>query len=163
MYQPYPSPGQTPEPARPPAPAPVVMAVRLMYAGAAVSALSLIVSLATIGSIDAVIRRAYPSYTASQIHAVKVSTIGAAVFLGLISIGLWVWMGLANRAGKMWARTLATVFFALDTVFLLLGFARPQTWSARGVALIIWLIGLGAIVLLYRPDSTAFFNASRGR
>ena len=37
MYQPYPSSGQPAGPLRPPAPAPVLTAVKLMYAGAAVS------------------------------------------------------------------------------------------------------------------------------
>ena len=49
-YQPYPSGGGQPvEPIRPPAPAPVLTAVKLMYAGAAVSTVSLIISLADIG------------------------------------------------------------------------------------------------------------------
>ena len=48
MYQPYPSSGQPAEPLRPPAPAPVLTAVKLMYAGAAVSAVELIIGLALI-------------------------------------------------------------------------------------------------------------------
>ena len=50
MVQPDPSAGQMPEPVHPGPPPSVVMAVRLMYAGAVVSALSLIVGLATVGS-----------------------------------------------------------------------------------------------------------------
>ena len=45
MYQPYPSSGKTVEPERPAAPPTVQNAVKLMYAGAAVSTVSLIVSL----------------------------------------------------------------------------------------------------------------------
>ena len=48
MYQPYPSGGQPAEPLRPPAPAPVLTAVKLMYAGAAVSAAGLIIGLALV-------------------------------------------------------------------------------------------------------------------
>jgi len=51
MYQPYPSPGQPASPERPAAPAPVRTAVRLMYAGAAVSAVPLIILLPSIGDI----------------------------------------------------------------------------------------------------------------
>ena len=51
MVQPSPSAGQMPEPVRPGPPPSVVMAVRLMYAGAVVSALSLIVGLLTVGSL----------------------------------------------------------------------------------------------------------------
>ena len=48
MYQPYPSSGQPIEPLRPPAPTSVLTAVKLMYAGAAVSAVELITGLALI-------------------------------------------------------------------------------------------------------------------
>jgi hypothetical protein len=45
VYQPYPSSGQSAEPQRPPAPAPVRTAVKLMYAGAAVWTVVLISAL----------------------------------------------------------------------------------------------------------------------
>ena len=48
MYQPYPSSGKPVEPERPPAPPSVLNAVKLMYAGAAISTVSLIVSLVDI-------------------------------------------------------------------------------------------------------------------
>ena len=48
MYQPYPSGGQSAEPERPPAPAPVRTAVKLMYAGAAVWTVVLISALVLI-------------------------------------------------------------------------------------------------------------------
>jgi hypothetical protein len=48
-YQPYPSSGKPVEPERPPAPPSVVNAVKLMYAGAAISVVSLVISLASIG------------------------------------------------------------------------------------------------------------------
>ena len=51
MHQPYPSSGQPAGPPRPPAPAPVLTAVKLMYAGAAVSAVELITGLVLI-SVD---------------------------------------------------------------------------------------------------------------
>jgi hypothetical protein len=47
MYQPYPSSGQPTGPLRPSAPAPVRTAVKLMYAGAAVSAIELIIAAGT--------------------------------------------------------------------------------------------------------------------
>jgi hypothetical protein len=46
MYQPYRSSSQPAEPPRPPVPAPVLTAVRLMYAGATVSTVTVIISLA---------------------------------------------------------------------------------------------------------------------
>ena len=49
MYQPYPSSGQPTEPRRPPARGPARTAVKLMYAGAAISIVPLIIALASIG------------------------------------------------------------------------------------------------------------------
>ena len=48
MYQPYPSGGQSADPERPPAPAPVRTAVKLMYAGAAIWTVLLISALVLI-------------------------------------------------------------------------------------------------------------------
>jgi tryptophan-rich sensory protein len=163
MYQPYPSAGQMPEPARPEPPDSVLTAVKLMYAGAVVSALSLIVGLATIGSLHTELRNAYPKVTSSQLHTIEVATVVFIVIFGLIGIGLWLWMAMANKRGGNWARITATVFFGLNTLSLLVGFARPEALASRLVGLLIWLIGLGAIVMLWRADSTAFFKAPRVR
>ncbi len=162
MYQPYPSAGQPP-PVRPDPPESVLTAVKLMYAGAVVSAASLVVGLATIGSLRTDLRNAYPKVTTSQLHTIEVATVVFIVFFGLVGIGLWVWMALANKRGGNWARITATVFFGLNTLSLVAGFARPEPLASRLVGLLIWLIGLGAIILLWRPESTAFFQARRQR
>jgi hypothetical protein len=163
MYQPYPSSGPMPEPVRSEPPDTVLAAVKLMYAGAVVSALSLIVGLATVGSLRTQLRNAYPSYTTSQVHTVEVATVVFIVIFGLIGIGLWLWMAVANKRGGNWARITATVFFGLNTLSLLAGFARPEPLASRLVGLLIWLIGLGAIVMLWRAESTAFFKAPKVR
>jgi hypothetical protein len=162
MYQPYPSAGQVPEPVRPGPPASVVMAVRLMYAGAVVSALSLIVGLVTIGSLRDSLHKSYPTFTVSQLHSLQMVLVVGSVVFGLISIGLWVWMALMNRAGKSWARIVATVLFGLDTLFLLLGVARAGAAAGALVSILTWLIGLGAIIFLWRRESTEYFNAASG-
>ena len=159
MYQPYPSAGQAPEPARPAPPPSVVMAVRLMYAGAVVSAVSLVVGLATVGSLRSALHKSQPTLTPTQLHDLQTIVVVGSVVIGLISIGLWVWMALTNKAGKSWARIVATVLFGLDTLFLLLGVARAGAAASSLVSILIWLIGLGAVVLLWRKDSTEYFTA----
>jgi hypothetical protein len=159
MYQPYPSAGQAPEPARLGPPPSVVMAVRLMYAGAAVSALSLIVGLATVGSLRSALHRSDPSLTPTQLHSLQTVVIVGSVVVGLIGIGLWVWMALMNKAGKSWARIVATVLFGLDTLFLLLGLARAGAAAGTLVSILTWLIGLGAVIFLWRRDATEYFTA----
>ena len=161
MYQPYPSGGQVPEPQRPEPPAPVLAAVKLMYAGAAVSAISLIVTLLTIGGLKTAIRSRDPSFTQTQLHSAEVVAVTFAVILGLIGIGLWIWMARANKAGKNWARITSTVFFGLDTLGLLASFGQAETLLGRLVSLVVWLIGLGAIVMLWRKESSGYFAAAR--
>jgi hypothetical protein len=163
MYQPYPGAGQMPESVRPEPPASVQTAVKLMYAGAVVSALSLVVGLATIGSLRTALRNAYPKFTSSQLHTVEVTTVVFIVIFGLIGVGLWIWMAMANKRGGNWARITATVFFGLNTLSLLAGFARPEPLASRLVGLLIWLIGLGAVFMLWRAESTEFFKAPRVR
>jgi hypothetical protein len=101
--------------------------------------------------------------TTSQLHTIEVATVVFIVFFGLVGIGFWVWMALANKRGLSWARITATVFFGLNTLSLVAGFARPEPLASRLVGLLIWLIGLGAILLLWRAESTAFFQAGRQR
>ena len=84
-----------------------------------------------------------------------------AIVFGLIGIGLWLWMAWANKAGKNWARITATVFFALDTLSVLAGFRQAEPALSRAVSLLVWLAGLGAIVLLWQKISSAYFAASR--
>jgi hypothetical protein len=161
MYQPYPSGGQVPEPQRLEPPAPVLTAVKLMYTGAAVSAISLIVTLVTIGSLKTAIRSKSPNFTQTQLHSAEVVAVTFAVILGLIGIGLWIWMASANKAGKNWARITSTVFFGLDTLGLLASFSQAETVLGRLVSLVVWLIGLGAIVMLWRKESSGYFAAAR--
>jgi len=163
MYQPDPSPGQAPEAVRPGPPPSVVMAVRLMYAGAVVSALSLIVGLVTVGSLRNSLHKSDPSLTTSQLHSLQTVVVVGSVFIGVISVGLWVWMALMNKAGKSWARIVSTVLFGLDTLFLLLGLARAGAAGGTLVSILTWLIGLGAIIYLWRKDSSAYFAPQAGR
>ena len=163
-YQPYPTGGAAePEPQRPAPPTPVVQAVKLMYAGAIVSAISLIITLATVGSLKTAIHNADPTLRASKLHSAEVAAVAVAIIFGLIGIGLWLWMAYANKAGKNWARITATVFFGLDTLSVLTSFRQAEPVLSRLISILIWLIGLGVIVLLYQRESSAYFGASKTR
>jgi hypothetical protein len=163
-YQPYPTGGAAePEPQRPSAPTPVLQAVKLMYAGAIVSAVSLIITLVTVGSLKTAIHNADPSLSASKLHSAEVAAVAVAIIFGLIGIGLWLWMAYANKAGKNWARITATVFFGLDTLSVLTSFRQAEPVLSRLISILVWLIGLGAIVLLYQRESSAYFSASKTR
>jgi hypothetical protein len=161
MYQPYPSTDRPVEPDKPPAPQSVLNAVKLMYAGAAVSAVSLIISLATIGGTKDAIKKAKPSLTATQLNQLNTFIIALAVVSGVIGVALWLWMARKNGQGKNWARTLSTVLFALATVDLFGVLSQPKTVLGLVFPVLTWLIGLGAIVFLWRRESTEFFKPQR--
>jgi hypothetical protein len=84
-----------------------------------------------------------------------------AIVFGLIGIGLWLWMARANKAGKNWARITATVFFGLDTLSVLAGLRQAEPAVSRVFSLLVWLAGLGAVVLLWQKISSAYFAASQ--
>lgn len=159
MYEPYPGGGQEPEPGRrAPVPSSVSYAVKVMYAGAAVSLISLILGLTTIGSVRTAVRHANPSYTPSQVNSSVDMAVAFAIVGGVLGIGLWLWIAQMCKAGKNWARITGTVFFGLDTLFLLIGFTAAGDIGSRLLGIVIWLIGLAAVVLLWQRDSTAFFK-----
>jgi hypothetical protein len=168
MYQPYPSSGQPAEPLRPPAPAPVRTAVKLMYAGAAVSTVSLIISLASIGDIKSYhLRWNDHSLTAAQLSQWRPLIITVAIVGGLVVPALWLWMARANGRGRDWARILSTVLFGLATLDLPTVLGTPIHFGAVGVTepspifVLTWLVGLAAVWLLWRPAASAFFKLQR--
>jgi hypothetical protein len=164
-YQPYPTggPDQLPQ-QRPPAPPSIRTAVRLMYVGAGLAALGFIVGLVTIGSLKQdIINASTKPLTTAQLHAAEVIGVATIVILGLIGIGLWLWMARANGAGKSWARIVASVLFGLNTLGLLAAVARPNAIGTKIFDILGWAVGLGATIFLWRRDSSDFFAANRVR
>jgi hypothetical protein len=129
-----------------------------MYAGAALSLIELIVSLATIASLKSAILKKFPNYTSSQIHSAEVAIVAGVVIEAVIAIGLWLWMARASNAGRNYARITGTVLFAVYTLFLLLDLRRPSVGIGLIFAALVWVAGLGAVVMLWRKDSSEYFN-----
>jgi hypothetical protein len=173
-YQPYPTgggPNQMGTAERPPQPSSLRYAVRLMLAGAALALIGVIVSLAFSGKIKtAVINAAVKGnttlahegkaqLTTAQIHSLANGFVGLLVAGGVVGILLWLWMAWANNRGSNWARIVATVLFVLDTIAVFLEAGRAS------VSLIVialgWLIGLGAVILLWNRQTTQYINAGR--
>ena len=158
MYQPYPSTGKPVEPERPAAPPSVLNAVKLMYVGAAVSTVSLVISLVDISGTKAAIHKARPSLSTTQVNQLNTFIITLAIVSGVIGIALWLWMAKANGQGRNWARILSTVLFGLATLDMFGVLSQPKTLLGLVFPVLTWLIGLGAVILLWRTESTAFFK-----
>jgi hypothetical protein len=156
MHQSYSFTDQPAGPPRPPAPAPVLTAVKLMYAGAAVSTVTLIISLAiAIDDVTAAARGRWLGYslTAAKLSQVKPLIVTLVMVSGLAVIALWLWMARANGQGRHWARILSTVLFGVATLELTSNHGLAQVFWV-----VTWLTGLAAVWLLWRPASSAFFK-----
>lgn len=148
-------------------------AVRLMQAGAVGSALSLIFAVIGSFSLKSNMMNANAQklkahqITESQISNTATALIIYTILIGLVSIGLWLWMARTNEAGRNWARMTATVFFGLWTLYTysILGELRGGVSVTATVivslvlVLVLWVIGVAAIFQLWRPSSTAYFKA----
>jgi len=168
MYQPYPSSGQPAGPLRPRSAAPVLTAVKLMYAGAAASAVELIIGLALIiVDIEAAARGQFLGHSLAT-PQMRPLIITVWVVFSLVAIALWLWMARANSQGRNWARILSTVLFGLATLHLRGDFTQPVSHTGFGVTVLYygssalfvaaWLAGAAAVWLLWRPASSAFFK-----
>jgi hypothetical protein len=133
----------------------MITAVRLMYAGAAYS---LVWAIGVI-AVSASIVKNYPVYTSGSDHRLA----GAATFSVLVAIAeIALWLGIARacRRGRSGARVAGTVLFGLYSLGVLGVVASTQAGfgPAKVLSLIGWLIGLGAVIALWQPPSSAFFS-----
>jgi hypothetical protein len=129
-------------------------AVKLMYAGAAVSTVNLVILLALIGDIKV-----------SQLLNTPFITVSIA--WSLAPLALWLWMARENGRGRNWARIVSTVLFGAATLDLTGAFRWPPgiqlslVPTVNGstiIPVLYWLVGAAVVWLLWRPASRAFFR-----
>jgi hypothetical protein len=160
MYEPYPTSGQQPMPQQPTPPRSILTAAMLMYVGAALETVGLIVTIAFIHSVRTAIHHDFPHYTSTQIHRAEVGYVVLVAILAILAVGLWLWMAWANRAGKSWGRIVSSVLFGLNTLRFVASFAQARGAVSLLYTGLVWLVGLAAIVLLWQRDSSAYYQAS---
>ena len=147
-----------------PQPGSIRLAVRLMWAGAAVSVLSLIAGVATLGSAKDEIRdelaKDDANVSQSTVDAAYAIGIAFVVIVGAVGVLLWLWMAWKNGQGRSWARVVATVLGGLNALFTLLATTRPTTEPVSLVfSLINLVIAIAILVLLWRKESSDFYTA----
>lgn len=161
MYQPYPGGAQIPEPSRPSAPQSVIRAAQIMYVGAAASLIAIVIDLTTLSSTKSQIIKRNPSLTPTQITNAEHVAIGIFIVSGLLGAALWLWMAQTCKAGKGWARIVSTVLFAIETLNVGAGAAAvPGGGATRLFGILIWLIGMAAVILLWQRPSSAYFKGA---
>jgi hypothetical protein len=188
-YGQYPASGYGQPPAPPSGrPRPLVIAVWLMYVAAVIEIVYAVAEgqwLASyMSSLFAALEAADTSGSGTQLPASEIKNVilGIAIVVGVIAALIWLWLAWKNRAGRNWARIVATVLFALSCLGLpeLLTGGRlstvPSTLpAADGTAIgvppldipawliaagvINWLLGLAIIILLWQPAANRYYEA----
>lgn len=101
-------------------------------------------------------------------HDAAVRVVKWYAVFAVISVGLWLWMANRNAAGRNWARTVATVLFAVftletaSTVMLNLH-TRGSTPGITVLDVVGWLVALAATLCLWRRDASQYFEQYRYR
>jgi hypothetical protein len=149
------------KPAQPPA---IRNAVRLMWAGAVISLLSLVVTLATLGSLKTQVRdqlaQNNQKVTEDMVNAGYAAGIVGGVVVAIVAILLWLWMAWKNGQGRKWARIVATVLGVINVLSTLYtigsGTAEP---AAVVLAVINLVLAIAILVLLWRKEASAYYAA----
>jgi hypothetical protein len=161
MYQPYPTGAQMPDIERPPVPSQVANAVKVMYVGAATSIIGIIIDILTVNATKSAIERRSHHLTTSQLNASQHALIAGFIVGGLIGAAAWIIVARNCQGGKNWARITGSVLFAIVTIDTIVGLTAPLAGAVKIWGVVVWLVGLAAVVLLWQRPSTEFFTALR--
>jgi hypothetical protein len=149
-------------PALAPKPSSIRRAVQFMYAGAVLSAVLFVIGLVNLGSIRHYIRQHFPKYTLAQVNTAVDAFTVTTVVVGIVGVGIWIWLARANDRGRRWARVVGTVLFALDTLSLLGNLTNRALPAANVIAAVLpWLCGLGAVVMMWNRASSEYYNSQQ--
>jgi hypothetical protein len=144
----------------------VLAAVRLMYVGAALETVAMIVFFCTEGQIRASIFHGNPHLTAARWDITAQAELLGKATAGIVAIGVWLVLAWAVGRGHDWARRLSAVMFCLFSLGLLfdvLQGAVVYAPAALAVNAVLWLVGLAAAILLFHRSSEPFFQKHANR
>jgi len=152
-----------------PQPPSVRTAVRLMWAGAALSVISQVAALFNLDDAKVQMREqfieAYPDASQATIDMMFTSGIVIGFITSMIGTLLWLWMAWKNGQGRSWARVVATVLGGFAVVSGIISFATSGVMAVEttptniviGAATLVLAIVI--LVLMWRKESSAFYAA----
>lgn len=147
-------------------PPPLLRAVNLMYVGAALGVIGLVLNLIDRDGLREQVRQSLAdaglAVTEEAINSGVALAMATGVFIGALTVGLWIFMAVSNKRGKSWARIVATVLGAISIVLGLTGLAAASAFDVVGPGgTIMSLIGiaLSAAILffLWRPENNPYY------
>jgi uncharacterized membrane protein YiaA len=145
-------------------PGSVRKAVRFMLAGGATTAIvGIFLVIATIADKNALTDSNGKKLSSGEFTSGVIGTIVTY----LILVALWVLMARLNRSGYSLARLLASFFCAIstwDAYQLVNGLSGGETITVLEIVFIVatlalWVIGVLAVAMLWRSESSAYFKA----
>ena len=140
----------------------ILNAVKLMYVGAAMSLLGIVLAFVQKGETRDLLRERLEKDGKSldDLDSMVNAGMAVAVVSGLIAVALWIVMAKTNEAGKSWARIVATVLGALAILSFLGSFAQgTATPLGVVVSLISLVLAVAILILLWHKDSSAYYAA----
>jgi hypothetical protein len=142
-------------------PGSVRTAVKLMYAGAVLAALDLIITLTTVGKAKSLLRTAHPGWSSARLNTTVHAEVTYFVVTWLVTIALWIVMARTNQAGRGWARIIATILFVISTLNFAVSVSQPTSVVYKLVLVPMLLVGAGAVAFLWRPATTEYIRSGR--
>lgn len=139
-------------------------AVQLMYVGAVLSLLSLVMSLTTLGSLKSQLRDRLEEdgrdVSEAVVNAGYRFAITFTAIAGIIAIALWLWMARKNGQGRQWARIVATVLGAINVISTIFSIVSGNTTLIASIITVVNLaLAIVILVLLWRKESSNFYAA----
>lgn len=147
-----------------PQPSSVAIAVRLMWIGAVLSVIPVLVIPTLRDGIRTELEKD-ELLSSGDIDAAVGVAIAVGIVGGLVGTGLWIWMAVMNGRGRSWARVTATVFGGLYLAMNLIGllgddaFGVQQSGPIVVLTVITMVVALTTIVFLWQPTSSTWFEA----
>jgi hypothetical protein len=150
------------KPARAEIPSGAMTGIWLMYAGAAVTAIYVLVGFPAYGRLSR-LGTSHPQDHFQQ-HAYDAAGIilGFVIVAGFLGIAGWLISAQGVSRGKRWGATLGTVLFGIDTIAVL--FVLVGAWGApvaKSLSAVVWSVGLVTVICLWSRTSRAFYRAFR--
>jgi hypothetical protein len=149
-------------PAQPPS---IRRAVRLMQVGAALSLLSLVITLATVSSLKShlheQLRQSNTTLSTSDFNATYHFVVASAVVSYLVAVALWLWMAWKNGQGRAWARIVSTVLGVINLLSSVYTISAGHSLAVSDLLTVVDLVlAVVILVLLWRAESSDFYAAS---
>jgi hypothetical protein len=141
-------------------------AIRLMYIGFAATVLDVVLSLVVLGRYihESNVAQAAGLQGAEDTANTMAGSMAIALTADVLGLACWAWLALATRRGHGWPRIAGLVLLCIYSIILLfVMFGTHNDAGARFTTLVVWGLGLAAVIPLWSQQARAFYFAWRKR